>query len=37
MVSAAAEASDALMDKYRDEATLMRLRSSKGCVFDHLR
>ena len=33
MVSAAAEASDALMDKHRRRATLMRLRSSKGCVF----
>jgi elongation factor G len=33
MVSAAAEASDALMDKYLERAILMKLKSSTVCVF----
>jgi elongation factor G len=33
MVSAAAEASDELMDKYLETGDLMKRKLSKGCVF----
>jgi elongation factor G len=33
MVSAAAEASDELMDKYLETGDLTKRKSSKGCVF----